>query len=112
MSFVTSDNGNCGNAADIRTFYLTKTSMKGDIQGCLIGCIGQGGDCAANCVHTKVGLSLTCAQCWAAEGQCTLDNCILPCLDPNSDACKQCSKDKCFPACVQCSGVPMWAFPP
>ena len=111
LAFATNPSGNCGNAADMATFYRTKATMKAGIQGCLIGCIGSGAACAVQCVHEQVGLSVDCATCWANEGQCTVNHCLLPCLAPNSDACKACSKAQCFPACVDCSGVPEWAFP-
>ena len=111
LVFATNPNGNCGNAADMAAFHRTKATMKAGIQGCLIGCIGSGPACAVQCVHSNVGLSIDCATCWSNEGQCTIDHCLLPCLAPNSDACKACSKAQCFPACVECSGVPEWAFP-
>lgn len=89
--------------------------MKGDIQDCIISCwLQQSNDkkCTVDCIHTKLGLSDDCATCWYDEGSCTVQNCAGVCLNPKSAACKACSKAKCFPQCVQCSGVPMWAFPP
>lgn len=116
--------------------------MKGDIQHCLIKCATSGYGCAVSCIQEnvgsglgrglqrkitrkwsptacpslysgkQVGLSKGCAQCWATEGECTLQKCLGPCTNPGSSGCKQCSEDKCFPGCVQCSGIPRYFFPP
>ena len=65
----------------------------------------------------KLGLRVNadaapCAGCWADEGLCTVGHCLLPCANPTSAACAACSEAHCFPACVACSGLPRWAFPP
>ena len=86
--------------------------MKGDIQLCLLKCVAGGEDCVVKCINEKVGLSSQCASCWYYEGRCTLAKCIQPCLNPNSQACADCSKRECFPDCVKCSGIPMVFFPP
>ena len=110
----TNQGGHCGNPADMKVAQQTKTTMKPTIQQCLIGCSLNRSpeDCAIACIQKKQGFSHACAACWGDEGVCTLHQCVKPCLAPKSTACAQCSQDKCFPACVQCSGVPMWAFPP
>eukprot|EP00041_Stephanoeca_diplocostata_P008308 m.121919 g.121919 ORF g.121919 m.121919 type:complete len:213 (+) comp17269_c0_seq54:49-687(+) len=114
VTYVTDGAGYCGNPADVAAFKATKTSMKKDIQSCLIGCKLKGGSksCVVECINNDVGLSEGCAGCWYDEGQCTLNRCLKDCLNPSSDKCAKCSEDKCFPDCVVCSGVPKYFFPP
>lgn len=129
---TTGNAGGCGNAADIAAWRAAKATAKGDIQDCLGGCAlnKHPQSCANTCIQQKVKVSESCAACWVAEGDCTLDHCLGPCLDPTSAACKSCSKKvrarsarpvpmpltdaakNCFPSCVACTGIPEWAFPP
>eukprot|EP00051_Salpingoeca_urceolata_P010036 m.122289 g.122289 ORF g.122289 m.122289 type:complete len:556 (-) comp16557_c1_seq1:88-1755(-) len=110
-AMVTDQAGQCGNKADAEAYKNTKTTMKPGIQGCLIGCVTSGATCAQDCIEKKLGFSSGCAMCWVVEGECSLKQCIQPCLRPASTKCKQCSEEKCFPACVQCTGVPLFYFP-
>jgi hypothetical protein len=101
------------NAPDMLVFRNSHSTLQGQIQGCLLGCALNPDpvECAASCVVTQVGLQRPCAGCWANMGRCTLDRCLLPCLNPNSDACFECSEQNCFPDTVVCTGIPLWAFP-
>ncbi|EGD72515.1 hypothetical protein PTSG_00536 [Salpingoeca rosetta] len=110
--FTTARTGHCANSKDAHAYKATKSTMKPSIQGCLISCVASGTSCVITCIEKKVGLSKGCANCWAQEGLCTLKNCILPCTNPKSKKCAECSEKKCFPACVACSGVPRQYFPP
>lgn len=110
-SFTTKDRGFCGNAADVAAQKGAKETMKRDIQQCMITNVFSENS-ARECISRKVGLSDDCASCWIAEGHCTIGACLTQCSSPNSDACKQCSEEKCFPTCVVCSGMPIWTFPP
>jgi len=112
VNFTTNGKGGCGNAEDMKVFFDTKTTMKAAIQSAIIGCLTKPRECVVDDIHTNVGLSIPCAQCWAEEASCTLANCWAPCLAPKSQACADCSQRECFPACVVCSGVPTWAYPP
>eukprot|EP00045_Choanoeca_perplexa_P009529 m.92182 g.92182 ORF g.92182 m.92182 type:complete len:567 (-) comp14938_c0_seq1:1333-3033(-) len=111
QGYTTAYQGACGNPADAQAYYKTKKTMKASIQGCMISHAASPSK-AAECIQQKCGLSQGCSACWVDEGSCTVKNCLGPCINPSSAACKQCSEDKCFPACVVCSGVPRLYFPP
>lgn len=111
LTVSTNEKGGCGNVEDLLIFFNSKTTMKGDIQKCIIECITGGKQCVVDCIHDQVGLSVPCSRCWGEEATCTLKNCILPCTIPTSNSCTTCSRERCFPGCVTCSGVPEWAYP-
>ena len=110
LNATTLPRGYCGNSDDMNAYYKTKTTMKGQIQSCMESHITSP-SAAQSCIEANVGLSPSCAKCWIAEGKCTMSNCLFPCLSPASAKCAACSKLHCFPACVTCSGVPLYAFP-
>eukprot|EP01105_Mastigella_eilhardi_P015706 TRINITY_DN3593_c0_g1_i4.p1 TRINITY_DN3593_c0_g1~~TRINITY_DN3593_c0_g1_i4.p1 ORF type:complete len:535 (+),score=82.30 TRINITY_DN3593_c0_g1_i4:155-1759(+) len=112
VTFTTSQNGLCGNPADMATMKTHYSTMQAAIEQCLIKCAIQGFDCAVDCIHDEVGFSQKCAQCWGEMGECTLQRCATKCVIPNSEKCFDCCEKYCFPAAVACTGVPMWAFPP
>mmetsp|Transcript_23332 Transcript_23332/g.71473 ORF Transcript_23332/g.71473 Transcript_23332/m.71473 type:complete len:324 (+) Transcript_23332:1181-2152(+) len=105
--------GGC-NGTDIKLFRDVPASAKAGIQSALISCIASTDRraCARLRIERKVGLSPECATCWVTEGFCTLQKCALECLNPQSGGCAECSHSKCFPACVLCTGIPEWSFPP
>lgn len=105
--------GACGDASDIEQFHAHWDSLQPTIQGCLIGCIldPNRDSCAIACIESHLGFSGACSTCWLGLGQCTASECLGECLDPSSQACKQCAKAKCFPATVECTGIPMARFP-
>eukprot|EP00038_Savillea_parva_P021965 m.36432 g.36432 ORF g.36432 m.36432 type:complete len:722 (-) comp5409_c0_seq1:343-2508(-) len=112
VNFSTDQAGYCGNPDDVAAYKRTKTTMKHDIQMCMIGCILKGEDCVNDCINKSVGLSKPCADCWYHEGACTLKNCKMCATNPGGQPCADCSRKACFPACVECSGVPQEFFPP
>eukprot|EP00035_Acanthoeca_spectabilis_P038644 m.54957 g.54957 ORF g.54957 m.54957 type:complete len:632 (-) comp9227_c0_seq1:80-1975(-) len=113
-NYSTDQAGHCGNPSDVAVYKRTKSSMKREIQTCLIKCAldPHQEDCVKNCIQTNVGLTQPCGSCWYEEGMCTLKHCAFPCKIPGSDKCTQCSEQNCFPACVACSGIPKEFFPP
>ena len=56
----------------------TKTTLKPDVQGCLIRCIVGGDACAENCIAQKLQLSNPCANCWVKMGHCIESSCEFP----------------------------------
>lgn len=110
---TTPNHGACGDAADVDAFHEHWDTLQHQIQGCLIGCIFNPDKetCALRCVEQTIGFSSACSACWVSMGQCAADECLGPCLDPSSAKCKQCTKDKCFPDAVTCTGIPMSRFP-
>jgi len=107
---TTSERGYCGNLADITAQKKNQKRMKSNIQQCIIKNVFSDNG-ARDCIVKKVGLSPKCASCWVKEGHCTLKRCATKCLNPASQACKDCSEKACFPDCVVCSGLPRWTFP-
>jgi hypothetical protein len=105
--------GGCG-MSDELAFRDTPAATKAGIQSGLVNCVAAADRevCAQRRIQHRVGLSAPCAACWVQEGLCSLKRCVLQCLQPASAVCARCSKDNCFPACVLCSGMPEWAFPP
>lgn len=73
-TFSTDEAGKCGNPADVVAYKATKSTMKGNIQSCLIGCAVNGNReaCTVDCINKKVGLSKPCSECWYQQGLCTL----------------------------------------
>mmetsp|Transcript_16509 Transcript_16509/g.26818 ORF Transcript_16509/g.26818 Transcript_16509/m.26818 type:complete len:293 (+) Transcript_16509:860-1738(+) len=111
VSLRTKNAGYCGNPSDVNAYRSTKKTMKTDIQSCMIKNFLSDKK-IASCISKHVGLSTPCAECWVAEAHCTINYCFVPCHKPSSKECKDCSEQKCFPACVRCSGMPRWSFPP
>jgi hypothetical protein len=110
----TEHRGGCGNGDDVRIFDRDRGTLKQTIQDALVLCLTAKDkeECVVTRLAASPGLSSACARCWYAEGVCTLSHCALKCVAPESQACLQCSEEHCFPACVECSGLPRWAFPP
>ena len=106
--------GGCADASDLAIFHDNRSTVKAAIQAALTSCIlsKDRRGCAAAKMVSDIGLTAPCAGCWADEGLCTVGHCLLPCANPTSAACAACSEAHCFPACVACSGLPRWAFPP
>jgi hypothetical protein len=108
FQFRTDQIGSCGNAGDVTIFAKLRNTIRPSIQSSFFRCIASGEECAINDIVKNTGLTHDCATCWGNLGECSLSNCIGPCLDPKSKACEDCSKQKCFPACQTCTGLPMW----
>jgi hypothetical protein len=104
----------CGNANDVAVQKEYFDEMQGIIQGCLIRCAlnPDQAQCALECIQGSMPLSSACAACWVDMGFCTLERCATDCLIPSSERCFTCVERECFPATVQCTGLPMWTFPP
>jgi hypothetical protein len=110
FAFALAERGACGNAVDVAVHRDKRATLKAGIQSCMIH--HPFSDAAATaCMHTTLGLSDGCASCWIAEGHCTISGCPMCILSPTGSTCQACSKEKCFGACVVCSGLPEWAFP-
>jgi hypothetical protein len=105
--------GGCG-MSDEAAFRDAPAATKAGIQSGLVACVtaADRAACAQSRIQEQVGLSAPCAACWVQEGLCSMKHCVLPCLQPASARCSRCSQASCFPACVLCSGMPEWAFPP
>jgi hypothetical protein len=100
----------CSTPKDINFFKSNRSTAKKMIQTCILINVGVP-DLVVPCMEAH-GMSVNCSECWYREGLCTALKCLGPCTLPESQKCKDCSEQKCFPGCVQCSQVPRWVFPP
>ena len=100
--------GACDNPDDRSAVMDAQDEMVDKITGCAIGC-GLGGsyECSRDCVRDELGISESCAGCFAENILCTLDNCFFECsLDSTSDGCLSCQAENCNPAFEECAGIP------
>jgi hypothetical protein len=100
--------GKCTDSSDY-PIVNDQDTTKAQFQACASACISKNpiSSCVDSCMTKKLGLSSTCASCFGDEAQCTIDSCLVPCLNPNSAACEQCSLTNCGPALEQCTGIPI-----
>lgn len=94
--------GACDNAADLAALATSDPSKT--ISGCVTSCLSPSAGCNS-CLAKGLGTSASCTGCFASIVDCTVKNCALNCISPNSKACTDCQSQKCFPAFVACSGV-------
>ena len=82
--------------AAARDCYLTECSGKPEPQMCNV-----------DCVSDDTGLSPECAGCYAYRLECTLVNCMMPCMtDFGSQQCRTCQDETgCTPAFQDCAGT-------
>lgn len=71
---------------------------------CSAGCIftSNPSQCTKSCMQNKTQLSGLCSQCFGDQINCISNNCSLPCLNPSSNACNKCIKNKCIPLLLKC----------
>lgn len=98
--------GACDNPEDLATLE-SSPELSDKIAGCAMQCIGQGVDCMSGCVQDATGLSEGCSACFGDAINCTLNSCMLQCIDSGSQACGDCQQQKFAPAFLECAGVPM-----
>jgi hypothetical protein len=92
----------CTNAAD--QAVLESPAFSSAPSGCGLMCFGSDADCNARCMEEK-GLSGACARCWGDTINCGEQNCLVPCLSPDSPECRACTAEHCDPAFHACSGT-------
>jgi hypothetical protein len=93
----------CTDAADAAIFQ--SKDVKGIAQSCGTQQLGQQPATGA-CIKAQTGLSDACVQCFVADIQCVVGQCISQCLS-SMDACVCCDNARCQPAFVACSGRPL-----
>lgn len=94
----------CNNTADFAALQSHVSDAYSTIAGCTIKCLG-GESCIGDCIHSGLGVSSACGECFGADATCTAKNCVLACLGGASDGCKACSNSKCLPTFQSCAGV-------
>jgi len=102
--------GACNNSQDLRIFNQTNSTFHALVQKCAANCVG-GGECSTTCIAKDIGLTPGCARCFGNDVQCTAEHCTIPCLEPNSKECVECSLKNCQDALLQCAGVNTGVIP-
>ena len=56
------------------------------------------GDCIAQCISDRTGLSAGCTGCYGSIAACSTAFCVAPCLPPNSGSpeCASCALENCI----------------
>jgi hypothetical protein len=75
-------------------------------QDCAFDCLfaSDQDQCVIDCLEDQFDLSEGCLQCNASQVSCVLDNCVFPCIFPNSPGCLNCIEDNCMPDYFVCIG--------
>ena len=76
-------------------------------QACVIDAeCGFDEECIALCIANETGISLECAECYAALATCGVRNCLGFCLaDEGGPACMGCLETHCLAAFEVCAGI-------
>ena len=90
----------CTSATDLS--LVGRVDFSDDVMGCGLGCTNQA--CASDCVSSRVGFSASCADCYAALGDCAANLCAPACAS-DEDACYACARAACAYTFTQCAGV-------
>ena len=102
------EEGVCQNAMDCP--FVVDGTARIEAGKCGQQCVSSGGgeDCSRDCILEMLEMSSECAQCYADTVDCTIANCLGPCLGASeSVACKECQVEKgCRAAFNECSGLP------
>lgn len=100
--------GVCQNAVDCE--FVVDGTARIEAGKCGQECVQTGGGegCSRDCILETLAMSSECAQCYADTVDCTIANCLGPCLGAaESTACKECQVEKgCRAAFNECSGLP------
>jgi len=115
VSTLLANRGRCGNPADMRSLRNHYSEYQPTIHNCFLSNFGDRNG-ADRCLKDKLDMSGTCAQCWIAMGMCAVEQCFDTCtksvFHPEyRPQCFSCTDLKCFPAAVECSGIPKWRLP-
>jgi hypothetical protein len=94
----------CTDSCDQMAIALHQASIQNDVKACTVMYLGNTNP---DCIAGKDGLSVACADCWAAAGSCGYVKCLAQCAvgDPNSAACNDCLAAHCDCAFTACSGI-------
>lgn len=105
--------GKCGEAKDLGIWHSHLKTLKAELTNSMIKCLLSRNleECATGKLVDALGLSSSCADCWARDAVCSKANCHMCILHPHGQACEDCAVAKCSPALYACSGVPPWGFP-
>ena len=96
--------GACTNEADLGVITGSE-DISATMSSCAFECLSQGDSCLDTCIGDATGLSVTCTECFTTMVNCTMANCALICLDPNSASCAECQEKHCIPPFTDCAGM-------
>lgn len=100
--------GDCSNSIDYEVYK--SESLTEDARSCAVNRLFED---TSPCFE-KLGLTKTCAQCWAENVKCTKENCWFPCLmetilgiksETSLSQCFACDEKHCGKDFARCSGL-------
>jgi hypothetical protein len=99
----------CINPMDQALLGQHQATFVGDLVGCsILNATDQ--TAASACIQMKTGISPQCADCAAASGTCSTQNCASPCMNgADTMACQTCVAMHCNPGLIACGGMPVYA---
>ncbi|MFT3772861.1 MAG: hypothetical protein QM820_46335 [Minicystis sp.] len=95
----------CTDSCDEMVVAAHQATIQDDVKTCTVQSLGNPNPM---CIAKTVGLSMECAACWAAAGNCGYQHCffLAPCSgDVNSADCNACLHKNCDCAFTACSGT-------
>jgi len=101
------NHGACTDSSD-ESIISNETILSSALMACGVECVVSFNPqrCVTNCAKSKLALSNDCAGCYGLAAVCTKRHCMIKCLNPRSEGCKQCSITNCGHALDTCTGVP------
>lgn len=104
--------GGCGNHADLLIIRNDLTNgLAKKVQNCDLNPKYMfDHDKLVKCITTTTGVTPGCANCYAENNGCIINNCLKQCMNGNTPACITCNDDKCYPAMGKCMGLPIWIY--
>lgn len=93
----------CG-AADLAA--IAASDPEPQMATCAAGCTTAPHQprCIGECVAANTTLSSACSDCYGRFGACLLNQCLAPCFEADSEACRSCRARHCDPAFNLCVG--------
>jgi len=102
----------CNDTQDLAVFNKSYTIFHTRVKTCAQECLATK-ECTQTCLIKDLGLTDTCATCFADSVWCTAENCAIYCtVAPDSKSCLDCEKQYCQAALVKCAGVDESVIPP
>ena len=106
--FLKPSTSNAQQCSQAEVEYLAANAeLLADIsQSCAFDCVlaQNQNECLLLCLSEQIPVSEGCLSCSVNQINCVLDNCAVPCLFPNSQACEDCISGSCLPDYFVCIG--------
>ena len=85
----------------------TTDDLSGELNTCLFTCgFQETAECAVGCISDALGITPTCAECFADFGGCLFQSCGQACSQgPDSEDCQDCAMVNCMGPLEECAGL-------